>query len=940
MTAELRKKNEHRAVQASHLIEMIARNVPLRFPSSSPDSEKEGEDDYETALASWQRERTSEAIWKGLERQRLVHEWLHHDPVGQRTGPLLRDAFTEGRGDFVASLLFLAQNGLNPDDVTATDDVGQTAIAIWRHVAVHDEGMLSYRRRLWIDPVEYTSQITDLARDVRQSVLATLEVFGKDTGDGYLLFHHGFHFYTPPQWALFQILRRTPGVHQVFIVHDDGRRDVYETWRRHFGEQFDMPEIEYVAGAPAASSPRSVALDAALSGQPVKVEGLSDQLQLVRYATETQLIRDLTDRRRRPGDGSDGVPAGAAIEVPMAADPDPARRPEDLRKAAVFAPDDREVDRALQRYGNTNQYDVLDLTLLPIGAFLIRLHECIVQRAGEGPRAELTPAAIQDIVATGYLKSWNDDSLAALQRALPFFDGVRDADQWRTRADALRTHVAVDVSPFGRRDAGDDDVTRIARAGGNPLRLAPWLDLSDDDAVMVSKLIADTFKLIQEIADGEVTQVNAQVDRIRSLLYRNLHNAPRHVKEELESRLTRGRDVEVQVLASDLVDAVRMLVSGESEAFQEPGGDDTISDQRREGATPESEGIGALDKVGLSGKEEDVHIVHLADHLFPRPVGSIRWPFRLEDLTAESGHGALARRLLQLREDTTAIGDLYLLSLALEQTPAHRVVTLSWVHDAGDRLTNPALPIELLKRPARHETGRSRIADQIGGLEVCNWREQTKATPQQLNVPTCTPTIVEPRHREATVRLLAATAVSSAHLCPRRFALQWVVGRSAAFQNGHQHAMLFGNVVGALASKWQRLGAPRANLIAEGLWRFLTPGQRASSAAKARVGNSGSTRAPWQFVLTLGLGGTQGGTRKEDRSYAAARYSGPGADQHVRDSYNEAVQKAAEVKAAAENLSRFLPPGLGADEKSARLCDNCAVKPSCHSFVHKKDVQR
>lgn len=931
ITSALRCRHRALAVQASHLVELIVRGatLPITGPGGSRtevtyplhnvfpriDDADWGLrlEPYTSQVRAWQRGLAGTSIWGGLARQRLLHEWLRDSPAARSADRLLRDAFLEGRGDFLSSLVFLGQSGLSADDVSPSDDVGRAAADIWRYVAARDPELVAYRDRLWLDPEEYAAQSTAAARLASDRVAGVLRhVFGDSGGAGHALVHHGFHFYTPPQWALFQLLRRTPGVHQVFVVHDDGRRGEYETWRRHFGEQFDMPEIEYRAGTGHAGSSRSVALDAALSGQRVKADGLDAQLQLVRYATETQLVRDLTDDRRR------GSPSEVATQ-----------RPEDARAPKIFAPDDADLRRSLDRYGSRNQYEVVDLTILPIGTFLIRLHECITQRADEAPRAQLTGDALLDLVATGYLSSGDEGALAAVRRALPFFHGVRDAVQWRVRASALQAHVMADVGVYGSRDESDDDVTRIGCAADNPLRLAPWLDLTDTEAAVVTAVVTEVLALIEEIAAAETVEVDHQISWIRTALERQLRKVPVHLRKELEDRLSRGPGSDVKVLARDLAGAVRMLVSGQSDAF--PTG-------AQEDYEPESsvQGLGALDTVGLSGVNEDVHVAHLADHLFPRPVSTMPWPFRLEDVSAQSGSGALAQRLLQLRDDTAAIGDLYLLSLALAHTPPERVVTLSWVHDGGDRLTNPALPIELLRRPDRHDRARTHIADQIGGLEVHDWRERPRSSGVVGTVPI--PTGVGVAGDESVIRLLAPPAVAAANVCGRRFALQWIVGRSAAFQNAHQHNMLYGNAVGALTDTWRRKGLPRARRLTEGLWRFLTPGQRASSWQHSRVGGlhlrSENKGADWRFVFTLGLGGSKRGVRPEDRAYAAARYPTTTSDRaHVTESYDMAVDTAATTE------NGFLPAGLEADDKGAeRLCDSCPVKPICLQSVNSEDV--
>jgi hypothetical protein len=96
---------------------------------------------------------------------------------------------------------------------------------------------------------------------------------------------------------------------------------------------------------------------------------------------------------------------------------------------------------------------------------------------------------------------------------------------------------------------------------------------------------------------------------------------------------------------------------------------------------------------------------------------------------------------------------------------------------------------------------------------------------------------------------------------------RWAVGRSGSFFSEHHHAMLFGNVIGALQKN--RLASPgRAERIADDLWEQLSAGERRSSRAKAVV-LPAVRSASVEWLLTLA--GSQNGTDRLSAAYRAAR---------------------------------------------------------------------
>ncbi|MDO5535826.1 MAG: hypothetical protein Q4F65_14400, partial [Propionibacteriaceae bacterium] len=104
-----------------------------------------------------------------------------------------------------------------------------------------------------------------------------------------LIVHHGFYFFTPPQWALFQRLRALPDVDQLFVVHDDGKNPAFETWRRFFDPAWGMP-VPKPRTQGATVSRYASAFRAALMGERVDPADLAG-LKVLECRNPAQLVR-------------------------------------------------------------------------------------------------------------------------------------------------------------------------------------------------------------------------------------------------------------------------------------------------------------------------------------------------------------------------------------------------------------------------------------------------------------------------------------------------------------------------------------------------------------------------------------------------------------------------------------------------------------------------
>ena len=145
------------------------------------------------------------------------------------------------------------------------------------------------------------------------------------------------------------------------------------------------------------------------------------------------------------------------------------------------------------------------LSQLPVGSFLLALHDCIDEADG-AVSFTLTGDALLDIVASGYLDVPDPSGRTGtplLRRVLPYFADCRSADDWTQRADLLVETVQQRVLPYGGREPEDDDATRIERAVLNPTRMVPWADISDVDAERVRSTVVAVVRLLVEITAKE-----------------------------------------------------------------------------------------------------------------------------------------------------------------------------------------------------------------------------------------------------------------------------------------------------------------------------------------------------------------------------------------------------------------------------------------------------
>ena len=823
---------------------------------------------YMNEVSDWQNKIAGRRIWMTIEYQQHLRDYLKRRGHSRS----LQRVITSSLRDYIKTTQTLIASGIRPEFLQPTEQVAKVATDAWIDLELNHPAVRAIRDDLWMDLNEFEAGTSDRAKSLRSRIYQALEqIFGKVDGARTIIYH-GYYFFTPPQWAFFQLVRKLPDVNQIFIVHDDGKSPIYETWRWYFVSTWGMPLPE----PRPLTNARSVGLSAlhnALKGEKVDTASLIGKLEVIECRTPTQFVR------RWASDNSSEKAAGR-------------------KKPRTYAASASDISRYLDRFAGVSQVGKVNLSLLPLGAYLFGLHDCIKLDANGNVRIELSIETITDIASSGYLPikpqpNLDNLNISALNRALPFFNDCRLGVEWIERAKTLHRLIITDVNALGAKRSTDNDVQRMATAAGNPIRLAPWADLSPEEAKFVLEIIENTVAIASEIAAEEKISLKKHITFIKGLLVRGMRNLPLDVKKEIEGKIA-GMNVSVdaEVSAEGLREVVNLLL-GQSADF-------TLSGSDVESEMEASE-LRGLDALGLTPTDSALHIANLADGTFPSKVTSVGWPYRMSDIEVPGAAiDQSAIEILRTRSKTASLSDLYLLSLGLKGVEGSNKITLSYIAEVGSEVNNPSPIITLLTVPGHRPT--KAIKDRAGGLAISkvdlrldDTRLRTRRNPSPIGA--------SQDALIASADLVDPTAAAAAIACPRRFAIQWATGKSTAYMSDHHHLILYGNLLGSLPGFG--MVATQARRACTDLWRQFTTGQRASSEEKS-VAKPGGARRAWLFTLS--------GTQARQDPIAAA-YRAAIAGQHQS---NEVL---------APLTSSFLP--MADDKEQFDICNECPVKPRC-----------
>jgi hypothetical protein len=834
------------------------------------------EEAYRGSIKVWQNKLKAMRTALSLSSTTELRRFLRQPNVDVLSAKVLLDS----KRDFFKTIQTLIASGVFPSDLDPADKIGQISKLAWAKIEASIPAITAMRDDLWIDLEEFEKGSTQRAKELRKRTYEALNQIFAVSGDKITLVYHGFYFFTPQQWALFQLIRKLPNVDQVFIIHDDGQTPVFETWRRFFCEGWDMPKVELIPSEIRITRQAEI-LQKALSGNSVDTQGLAGLIDIKECRNPAEFVRQLNLDR--------------------------ALRPEKFeREPLAYAPGSADLKRITRRLSRTSADGKVDLSQLPIGIFLLSAHDCIKRRKTGRITIELSSKAVLDMIASGYLDDAEctvSDSLSMFERALPFFSDCTDKTSWLLRAEAFHRLVVDEVVHRGDRIDGQSDLVRMREAAGNILRRVPWLDVSSSNAEMVKNTIIKICELITGIASGEEVKLFNYMDFLGKYLERALREVPQAERQEVVEKFNSFRFAsDDSVFVDDLVDIVHLLISRENDFGFDESDESDLDDVVTE--------LRSLDSLGFKRLDRAIHLANLADGIFPTKVGMVGWPFDIRSIDPVQNHGSLISiEILRARSENSALSDLYLYWLALDGVMDGHVITLSWISDTGRDERNLSPVVSILAEPDHFSNA---VLNMVGGIKISTVSSAAALPPIRSCLKPLIPSISEQELIDS-IEIIDARAIASSIICSRRFAIQWAMGNSSAFLASHHQAMLFGNTIGAVARRG-RMAEEAATDICNDLWRFMTNGERASSRSKARVVAFGPTADPDVWPLTIG--GSRGGDDLTSLAYQYALQR------------NNVPRRVLEARVVAPSDTNFLPARNG-DAGDSDICRDCPVKSRC-----------
>lgn len=727
------------------------------------------------------------------------------------------------------SLQALMSGGIKPEHINSENRVVHRAKEIWESLLDEVADFDAVSRSLWIDPREFRESKTEHSREVGQRLRQLLV---KSFGDGpWAIMHHGFYFYTAPMWAMFQLLRQCDDVDQYFVVHDDGHNPVFGTWRQFFGGSWDMP-IPTSFGVEDRCSTNSEEFRRALNGLSVREDNLRDRLEIEEFRNATELMIFLRSSQE-----------------------------------SILAADADSMNRISKAFGSARSIDKMPLAQLPIGVFLRTLHRTVSSVGANSVRIDLSPDRFMDIVSSGFVDipgvNWQDPrTVEAIRVTMPYFMNCRSVIEWRANADALRRLVLGPSTVFGERSVHNTLSDGIKATLGNPLLTVPWMDITADEVDIVHRTVEVVTTRLAQLATPQSKRIREHLKLIGAELDKGLSVLNPEEQTRVRDRLkwaTNSDDFEPFV--EDLADMVDLL-TGHRIAFDvngEPEETDELIGELRN-----------LSALSFAESPTSLHLTNLSDASFPIALSSDRWPFSMAEIVVDkSSREEISREIMECRATNAMASDLYLFWLALNGVRGENKLRLSYVSHLEGDITNLSPFVKLLAAPEWN--GAEAVGLVIGGFEIKN---STSAEVEDLLGRRVQPSSDDSLDDVGkALAVLPRLALASALYCPRRTALQWIVGSSASFQSVHQWQILMANVRGLL---YRALGSdesvfrsiwPTSRDLVQAVWRNLGPSSWQSSYANRRLKARGPDSA---WILTLGGNNGSGHNKPNDLAYQLA----------------------------------------------------------------------
>jgi len=762
---------------------------------------------YKTAYANWQKSIKSSRYANATRFAQRVRDAAESWDLDVNIRPQIED----GALELFKSILKVTQDGLSfshfskLENSNSITEVQKSTLKIWREFEADFQILNIYRDCLWIEESEYINQSTAFARELRSNIYEALDVaFGPVDGSR-VIAHHGFYFYTPSQWAFFQLLKWTPGIDQYFLINDDGISPTSRIWREFFLETLNMPAVIPQKQMSVARTNKSRIFRDLITGNRIPEDELVSDIVLVNYANSSEFSRAI----------------GAYMEEVDSGD------------AAIFAPRSEAIEPYINRFLTPSERNQTNVIQLPAGIFLTALHSCFAT----GPRTKediIVKAEIfERLLSSAFSMSSNEKyktvySLYPLVRR--FFGACESISQWREAALSLEDVISVQIprmAPGGIERPTDAPGVKPA----NILGLVPWASLDKDEVSAIRELVFEIMDLVENTFSAERITFGDSIVTTQQFLERRLASASQAV----------------QILIDDLLPDIQNIDTGEIDArgianlVQQLMHKDIDFEEYDDSPNLPLKNIQALDALGFSPRNLPTILTNLSEGNFPTQNEPMPWPFTNEMLNMAHLEASPIALIYEARRRCSSLEDLYLFDLALNGVDEGSKLILSWITRIESEDTLPSTFINLLSKVSKVSAGTQSY---LGGFAV---QQSSQITDVEYNPLAVTLVGGELDGVEASlISQISQVAFSAAIACPRRFALQWEMSENFSFRTPHMQEILYGNLFHLL--KGFNAGVEVEFL--ERLFPFLSEAARVSSRSKARFGTTRPPRPVWIFGLS------------------------------------------------------------------------------------------
>lgn len=854
----------YNAISIAKLIDLVVlsspvTNNPLEFRSFP--RRKRDADDYHDKISNWNKQvrnlKMSQPVMDGVKFREVASSIV--------SSPRTRAVFLRSSRTILKAISWASSAGFRPADFTPGDEFDIALKRVWESADAHIFSS-KVRNFLWDEKSEAANLLGQIVEYLADSGAPLQNVF-----------LHGFHYYTPVQWRLFKILNNLPNVKLHCIVHDDGESETHAIWRSFYTTRFGFKKVGSVKSVDAKVSPSLEFLNDVLGSK--RPDFVPTGIEIVECNSPAEFARDF-DRQFR-----DNYARNEAITL-------------------IYAADEKSVAHYLHRIDLQSGAGESNLLQMPVGAFLVALHNCLRRDTNGDVQISISSVDMLTMLTSGFVPAMAADSHGeVVARKIPevikFFHDCVDVMDWTLRAENLERLILSEQSdlPDGIENLSLAD--RNSTVANNPLLLLPWANLSHHEVSMVREAIQEVIFLTQRIlenATSEGSTIYKHISNLMGELVYGLQNLSEIERAAIESKLNAaGFDNVTAVDGDALIEIVDFVLQRKTDF-----GLDELDELEGDADSRKVMPLRALDVFSFEKRPRPIAIANLSDQAFPQQPAGWPWPLAPEkfsniDSTSER---AISAEIIATRARTASLADTYLLGLALGATDSDNRARLSWISDVAGNKQELSPIVRLISKPdGKVAEG---LASALGGIPIAQ-----SLSASELESTT---TLIVEDQKDANLadfddelRGFGLIPASSAHVCQRRFALQWAFG-SPQFVADHMQENLHGNLYGWLQVA-RRQFASSALRIVEDYWRHLSPILRSGSRAM-------------NFIRL-------GGARAELVFYGRGQVAG---GKPIDIAYQHAMGKSRPIAGIKDDQHfRFLPEA----STDADACQICPINKNC-----------